>query len=151
MKVDLKTHGWDDVEKALLELPKHTTRKSLVRRVLKRAAQIFADRANALAPRGPSGDLEDSYGVGTRLTKRQASTARREGRDDVFMYAGTSDPAGQQQEFGNAQHAAQPHARPAWDQTQQEIFDQIRDEMSVEVEKAVARARRKAARQARKS
>lgn len=151
MKLSLESHGWDDVEKALKELPKHTTRKSLVRRILKRAAQLFADRANALAPRGASGDLEGSYGVGTRLTKRQSRSARREGRADVFIYAGTSDPAGQQQEFGNAIHAAQPHARPAWDETQQQIFDQIRDEMSVEVEKAAARARRKAERLARKS
>ncbi|PJE26814.1 Bacteriophage HK97-gp10, putative tail-component [Pseudooceanicola antarcticus] len=151
MKIDLKTHGWDELERALNELPKHTTRKSLVRRILKRAAQIFADRANALAPRGASGALEESYGAGARLTKRQAAQARREGRADVFMYAGTSDPAGLQQEFGNANHAAQPHARPAWDETKQEIFDQIRDDMRVEVEKAAARARRKAARLARKS
>ncbi|MGI3166002.1 HK97 gp10 family phage protein [Pseudooceanicola sp. 200-1SW] len=147
--IKMEFKGGRELEKALRELPKHTTRKSLVRRVLKRAAQLFADRANALAPRGVGGDLAESYGVGTRLTRRQAASARREGRDDVFMYAGTNDPGGQQQEFGNAHHAAQPHARPAWDQTQQQIFEQIRDDMSVEVEKAVARARRKAARQAR--
>ena len=147
--IKMEFKGGKELEQALAELPKHSARKSVARRILKKAAQLFADRANVLAPRGPSGRLEGSYGVGTRLTKRQAAKASKEGRDDVFMYAGTDDPAGQQQEFGNARHAAQPHARPAWDETQQKIFDQIRDDMSVEVEKSVARARRKMARQAR--
>ncbi|MBY5974998.1 hypothetical protein KUV28_21800, partial [Ferrimonas balearica] len=88
-------------------------------------------------------------GTATRLNKAQFKQAKREGRDDVFMYAGTANPKGTWQEFGTPHHAAQPHARPAWDQTQQQIFEQIRDDMSVEVEKAAARARRKAARQAR--
>ncbi len=142
--------GGRDLEEALKALPKHTARKGVARRVLKRAAKLFADRANELAPRGDQGALEESYGVGTKLTKRQAKQARREGRDDVFMYAGTSDPAGLQQEFGNARHSAQPHARPAWDATQQAIFDQIQSDMTAEVSKAVARAERKAARAARK-
>lgn len=147
--IKMEVRGGKEIEDALRELPKYTSRKAVLRRILKRAAQVFADRANALAPTGESHQLETSYGVGTRLTRRQAAKARREGRDDVFMYAGTADPAGQQQEFGNARHGPQPHARPAWDETQQEIFDRIQDEMSVEVEKAVVRARRKAARQAK--
>lgn len=148
IKMDFK--GGRELEEALKALPKHTARKSVARRVLKRAAQIFADRANALAPEGAQGALEQSYGAGTKLNKSQARQARREGRDDVFMYAGTNDPAGLQQEFGNARHGAQPHARPAWDETQQPIFEQIRNDMTTEVAKSVARAERKAARAARK-
>jgi hypothetical protein len=145
----MEFHGGKELETALQEL-KLSTRKSIARRVLKRAGAIFAERANALAPKGRgSPHLSGSYGVTSRLNKRQAAQARREGRDDVFMYAGTNDPAGQQQEFGNSRHVAQPHARPAFDETARPMFDLIQDEMAVEVEKSVARARRKAARAAK--
>ncbi|WP_226550849.1 HK97-gp10 family putative phage morphogenesis protein [Celeribacter naphthalenivorans] len=145
----MEFHGGKDVEEALREL-KLSTRKSIARKLLKRAGQMFADRANALAPKGRgSPNLSGSYGVTTRLSKRQAAAARKEGRDDVFMYAGTNDPAGQQQEFGNSRHPAQPHARPAFDETAKPMFDLIQNEMAEEVEKSVARARRKAARAAK--
>ncbi|WP_066706964.1 HK97-gp10 family putative phage morphogenesis protein [Celeribacter ethanolicus] len=142
----MEFHGGRELEEALREL-KLSTRKSIARKILKRAGQKFAERANALAPKGRgSRHLSGSYGVSSRLSKRQAAKVRKEGRDDVFMYAGTNDPAGQQQEFGNSRHPAQPHARPAFDETAKPMFDLIQDEMAGEVEKSVARARRKAAR-----
>ncbi len=136
--------GGSEIEQALRALPRSAA-KSAVRRILKKAAARFAEAANAGAPEGSDHNLKGSYGVGSRLTKRQASLARKEGRDDVVVYAGTADPAGQQQEFGNARHGAQPHARPAWDQTQNDIFSDIQDGLSAEVEKTVARYARRVA------
>ncbi|MDD8024754.1 MAG: HK97 gp10 family phage protein [Paracoccaceae bacterium] len=142
--------GGRELEQALREL-KRATAKAVGRRVLKKAGQIFADRANDLAPEGPGHHLKGSYVVGTKLTRRQAGMARREGRDDVTVYAGTSDPAGMQQEFGNERHGPQAHARPAWDQTQQNVFEVVQEGMAAEVEKTVARQRRRAAKAAKRN
>lgn len=143
-------HGGKELEEALMEL-KTTARKSLARRVLKRAAQLFANAANKSAPRGTgTPSLAGSYGVGMRLTRRQAAKARRAGRDQVFMHAGTADPAGLQQEFGNSIHGPQPHARVAFDETATPMLAQIQNDMAIDVEKATARARRKAERDAKK-
>ncbi|WP_108263292.1 HK97-gp10 family putative phage morphogenesis protein [Mangrovicoccus ximenensis] len=139
------------------ELPRLATRKALVRRVLLAALEPFVERANALAPvRQNDGvrvdhrllHLNRSYVAGptARLTKRQRSRVKREGRHDVAVHAGTSDPAGVQQEFGNRRHPAQPHARPAWAQTKEQVFGRVAEGMQKEVARAVARARRKAAR-----
>jgi len=146
----MEFHGGKDLEQALKEL-KVTARKSLARRVLKRAGKLFADAANALAPRGAgTPHLSGSYGVSTRLNKSQRSKRGKLKPSEVVMYAGTSDPAGQQQEFGNARHGPQPHARPAFDETAVKMLDQIGEDMAADIEKTTARARRKAERAAMK-
>jgi len=148
--ITVEFKGGADMVAALQELPRMATRKSVARRVLRSAGQIFADRANSTAPVGPDHHLAGSYVVSTKLNKRQTSLARKEGRSDVIMYAGTDDPAGVQQEFGNRRHRAQPHARPAWEQTKKKIFDFIASAMTSELARAVARAQRKAARAAKR-
>ena len=67
--------GGKDLEPALAQLSR-TQRKAVARRVLKRAGQIFADRANALAPRGGgTPHLAGSYGVATTVNKRNRKEA----------------------------------------------------------------------------
>ncbi|PIE10049.1 MAG: hypothetical protein CSA72_10575 [Rhodobacterales bacterium] len=141
----MKLTGLDGVLSGMDELTV-ATRKNVARRVLKKGGQVFADRANDLAPEGPTGQLKGSYTVGTKLNRSQRRSSHKPSPDVVRVYAGTNDPAGQQQEFGNINHDAQPHARPAWDQTKGEVLDTILDGLRLEVGKAAARARRKAAR-----
>jgi hypothetical protein len=148
--MDFEFHGGKELEEALSDL-KLSARKSIARRVMKKALVHFLDAVQALAPRGLKGTLAMSYGIGTRLNQRQSRGVRKSGQDDVFAYAGTNDPAGTQQEFGNENHGPQPHARPAWEQTKLKTLQIIQAEMSVEVEKTIARARRKAEREAAKS
>lgn len=139
--IKMKFEGGKDLEKALMGL-KTTTAKSVSRRVLKKSGQPLADRANANAPED-QGDLSKSYGVSTRLNASQKRKARGQDRDDVFVYVGTNNPAGLQQEFGNVLHPAQPHLRPAWDALLPSIFNSIRDGMAFEVEKTVQRQRKR--------
>lgn len=137
----MKVEGLRELEKALLEIDKLTTRKSLGRRVLKKAGQPLADQMNANAPDDPSteGGLNTSYAVSTKLNKSQKRATRREGKDDVFMYVGTNDPAGLQQEFGNTVHGPQPHVRPAWDGGRKQALKTIQSELSSEIVKAAKR------------
>lgn len=151
--IKFRFEGGQDIDRAFKDLANLSTRKSVARRVLLKAVQIFADRANALAPKGRTGELAKSYVVGgwTRLNGRSRRAARREGAYDVQVYAGTNDRAGAQQEFGNRRHRAQPHARPAWEQTQNQIFRAIQEGMIRELARSVQRARRRAERLARKT
>lgn len=144
----VKLEGFAELDKALAELSK-AAGKGVLRRSLKKAAEPMADRANANAPVGPTGDYAKSFKYGTKLTKRQAGQHRKMFRNDkasVEGFVGTNDPAGVQQEFGNENHGPQPALRPAWDQDALPLLDRLGEELAVEVEKAVKRARFKASR-----
>lgn len=146
MAASIKIEGLKDLEKALMALDKHTTRRSVGRKVLKKAAQPLADDMNRKAPSDPgtTNGLNTSYVVSTKLNKRQRKAVKKN-KSDVEVYAGTNDPAGLQQEFGNVNHAAQPHVRPAWDAGKRQALDTIKDDLGDEIVKAVARqAKRKA-------
>ena len=149
-----QVEGLVDLDKALAELPK-VTGKAVLRRVGMAALVPFVQRVRAMAPvdadpestpKRPPGTLRDSYHVGTRLNRTQARTARREGKSYVEVYAGTNDPAGVQTEFGNAHQSAQPHARPAWEETKEDTLGIIKPRLWEEIDKARERLARKAAR-----
>jgi|13_taG_2_1085334.scaffolds.fasta_scaffold12816_3 HK97 gp10 family phage protein len=146
MAASIKIEGLKELEKSLMALDKHTGRKSVARKVLKKAAQPLADDMNRLAPSDPttSAGLNTSYVVSTKLNKRQRRAAKKH-KSDVEVYAGTNDPAGLQQEFGNVNHDAQPHVRPAWDKGKRQALDTIKNDLGDEIVKSVARqAKRKA-------
>lgn len=145
----VKLVGAKEIEKALFRL-KDTTAKTRTRKVLRAEAEPLAARMAATAPRDTEA-LAESYTVGTRLTKAQGMSARREGKDDVTMYVGTANPAGQQAEFGNARHGSQPHARPAWDGMKHGILDGIMQGMWALIEKAAEQEARRQKAAARKA
>jgi hypothetical protein len=152
METRLGFEGGRQLEAALMGLSRSTSR-SLARRVLQKAGQKTADKSNALAPvpddpRWPGGRLSGSYVVSSVLTKsqRRAAKAARSNPNSVEVYVGTADPAGLLQEFGTARHVAQPHLRPAWDATARAVFEAIRAQMVVAVERARRRAAARALR-----
>jgi hypothetical protein len=142
-----KVEGLAALDHALGELPKATARATLVRAGkkalepfltdVKAMAPVDADPANT--PKRPPGTLRDSYVIGTRLNKSQAKTVRREGKNFAEVYAGTNDPAGVQTEFGNAHQAAQPHGRPAWDGTKQQVLKSVGNLIWDEIYKSAKR------------
>lgn len=148
MKVKIKLEGFRELDRALADLPKATGKRAS-RQALMKAGQIVADAGRANAPIGPTGNLAASYGVGTKLTRRQSKMHKRESPQEVFV--GPNDPAAVQTEFGNEHQAAEPHLRPAWDANQSKVLDTIKQELISEIGKATARAERKAARMARKA
>lgn len=144
----MTVEGLRELEKALADLPKSTAR-SAIRRALRSAAEPLVNAAQENAPK-LTGELEKSIIVGTRLTKRQARAARKEGKYFSEIHVGTSNPAGVPQEFGTFKEGAQPFMRPAWDGTKDQVLDGIKDSLAEEIEKARARLARKAARLAAK-
>lgn len=151
MKV--KVEGFKALEAALAELPSKAAGKAVLRRVGLRALKPVAEMAADLAPidadpksspKRPPGTLKRSYKVGTRLNRRQARMARKEGKSSVEVYAGTNDPAGVQNEFGNVHQGAKPHLRPAWEQEQGATLVRVADELGPEIEKTAARLAKRA-------
>lgn len=141
----MKFEGGREIERALMDLP-HTTAKASARRMLKLGAQPIADAERALAPER-EGDLRDSIGVGTRLTRRQRKVSRSD-RADVEVYVGPGEggyQAGLQTEFGNEHQAAEPHLRPAWDSERENALQIIADNWWSDIVKTVARHARKLA------
>ncbi|MDZ7823668.1 MAG: HK97-gp10 family putative phage morphogenesis protein [Ahrensia sp.] len=164
MKISL--HGFSEMDNALGELTTSAA-KGVLRRALKNAAQPMADKARSLAPDdvGTNGyDLKSSIVYGTKLSKRQASLHRKIFKNDKssvegFVGAGPLIQA-TTNEFGtspfvnggrfagtlNPGVAPQPFMRPAFDSEGEKTVDRIGDEIKLELDKAVARAKRKAAR-----
>ncbi|MEO9537207.1 MAG: HK97 gp10 family phage protein [Parasphingorhabdus sp.] len=149
----VKLTGFKELEKELDRFSK-ATGKGVLRRALKKSAQPMADLMHDMAPRGETAtdNLAESISVGTKLSKRQAGQHKKMFRDDraaVEMFVGPGpDPAAWNQEFGNVNHGPQPFVRPAWDQDRMDLLDRLANEMWSELYKSIARAERKAARQA---
>ncbi|RRH71997.1 HK97 gp10 family phage protein [Falsigemmobacter faecalis] len=145
MKITIRTKGFKEIEQALKGIEKKATAKVVMRRSLIKAAKPVADKAQAMAPKGPKPELSPSVGVSTKLSKRQKKLHRKAFRSDkasveVFVGAGPLSSA-HNQEFGNENHVAQPFLRPAWDAEGRATLDRLGDEMWRQIE---AQARRTA-------
>jgi len=149
MTVTMRLEGFSNFEKELAKLEKLAKRKAVARRALKKAAQPMADLAANMAP-SDDGDLKASIGVSTKLSSRQAGMHRKMFRNDraaVEMFVGAGPlPSAHLQEFGTVDHGPQPFMRPAWDQDHINLLARLGDEMAKEIDKALTRAARRAAR-----
>jgi HK97 gp10 family phage protein len=160
--------GLKDLEAALSDLPNSTARSVLVR-ALKKAGQPLADHAKQLVP-VRTGHLRDSivvaskvrnltglaeYGQtlragGTRDEARQALRDERRSGTQLGSRAtievGTASPVAHLQELGTIKMAAHPFMRPAYEADKTAVLASISSQLKAEIDKAVARAERKAAR-----
>lgn len=133
-----KVEGFKELDKALEELP-----PAAAKGVLRRAGRAGLGPMDAAwRRRAPHDDwdLEQSGGVGSNINRRGY---RRESDVEVFAGPG-NNPQAVQQEFGNRNHPPQPFMRPAWEETREPALEIVKDELAVEIDKAAARARRKA-------
>lgn len=136
--------GFDELEKALADLPKATER-SVLRRVAKKALEPILDRAQQLVP-VDEGRLRDSIVIGTRLTSRARRADRQEPREGVRLFVGTANRNAVPREFGTVRSRATPFMRPAWDGEKHNAFKIVLTDLGDEVENAAKRAARKRAR-----
>ena len=143
--------GFKELEKSLLELEKisgkTTGGKASLRRSLTKAMQPLEQRAKDLAPKD-TGDLADS--ITTKKTK-----AVRISRTEFAKASGvevSTGPTGKQEggvgawkEFGTVKEAADPFMRPAMDSEAHKVLVNVRDLTKADLDKAIVRAKRKAA------
>lgn len=145
--VGAKVEGLAGLNAALAEVGSKATQKNVLRRSLTKSAEPFLLTWKGLAPRR-TGRYEQSLHIGTKLTRSQRGTAYKpEGTlGFVEIHVGTNDPAGQQQEFGNVNHPAQPSGRPAWESKKQSVLLSFGGFMWDDLRKTAERAARKSAR-----
>lgn len=147
MTVRIKVEGLKELDAALGELPKAAA-KATLRRIAVKALQPFDQAWRANAPH-LTGQLDESGGVGTKLTRRQAALNRkREDKSFVEVFAGPDNPAAVPQEFGTVTQRAQPFVRPAWDATKDAALETVKTGLGDEIQKTAQRIARKAARRA---
>lgn len=156
MAVKMRIEGAGDIERALAGLPRGTA-KGVMRRAMKKSLKPVAEAAEAISP--------FAVAVTSKLTAHQRREARGDrGRSKVVLYVGPVDRQGGharaahlyefgtgprvQRSTGRATGAmpARPFLRPAWDMNKAVMLSRLRQEVWGEIEKAVERARRKAAR-----
>ena len=124
------------------------TAKNVTRRAGRKALEPVKAKAIGLAPYGERDEihLRDNIEISTK-----ARRARR--KSDVEVYMGVTvslSSVGIQQEFGNINHGPQSFMRPAWDVAGRGVLTDLSKSMWAEIDKASARAARKAAREAAK-
>jgi len=164
-RTTVKVEGLKELQAALEDLPKATSRNVLRRALLAGAAPIEAT-AEQLAP-VKTGALRTSHTAGTKLSRRQKAVHRQwagqqpaertaqgfrsKPSDAVYVFVGPGGmPQAITQEFGTVDHAAHPFMRPAWDQNQHRALQIVVERIAVEIQTAVARIARKAEREAAK-
>ena len=150
MTATMRLEGFEGFERNLANLERLATRRAVARRALIKAAKPMAEIAQGMAPVGDTNTLAPSIMVGTRLSKRQASLHRKMFRNDraaveVFIGAGPLSSA-HTQEFGTVHHAPQPFMRPAWDRDHKALLQRLGELMAKEIDKAITRQARRAAR-----
>ena len=169
MAITMQIEGLRDLEAALAEIGNPNARRAVGRRVLRRVAQPLVDAARGLAPR-LTGKMAESIIATTRLAGRDAArqafgrvlreggsraeavqamrAIRRASESLVELYVGPGQhPQAITQEFGTSFHPPQPFMRPAWDQTQRPMIEDIKRELWADIQRTAARAARRAARQ----
>lgn len=143
--------GGKDLEAALMSLGTKVTARNVGKRALTKAADPIKVKAQLLAPKD-EGDLQESIKVGKAVAPFQNDGNRG---DYIAVFVGIDDSVDSrlvvyaaEQEKGNpARHLeAQPYMRPAWDSEKGKAAERIAPELWDEIEKASARAARKAAR-----
>lgn len=145
INVGAKVEWLKGSDKALAEVGSKATQKNVLVRTLKKAEEPMDTLASSLAP-VDTGKLQISIITGTKLTRRQRSSAYKAGKLGVAeVHVGTELSRGMFQEFGTFKMPPSPFMRPAWETVKDRCQDIIATELWVEIRKAADRAARKRA------
>lgn len=146
-----KIEGLKELDAALVGLAeefKVSNARNVLRNALKDGGKIIAAAGEANAPR-LSGELAESYTVGSKLSRRQKRAHKKQSQIETFV-GPTPHAKSVQTEFGNAHQAAAPHLRPAFDNNWRPALDTIIKRTAERVEQTRKRLVKKAEREAAK-
>lgn len=157
MAKPIKLTGFRELERALAEeLPK-TTAKGVLRRTATKSMKRIEDGMASRAPYDPQDRDEDGRHLNETMTTQVVKARRRRGSKRFDAASGVEvltgpAPTGKRarrnaswQENGTVKMAAQPYARPTADAEGLNVIDDVKEILTVEIEKSKARIRRKAA------
>lgn len=141
----VKTEGFAEMEKLLFQMKSSTAKNTTARAMIKSLAPMEA-MAKSLSPKD---DRVLEEGI---RTSRRATNANKTRVNDLEVYTGPIKEIAYAvpQEFGTVNHGPNPYMRPAWDATNYKVLNLFGYLQFQEIEKSIARAARKAARDAAK-
>lgn len=146
-KTIVKLSGFRELDKALSELGKATTRGVLKRTAFK-ALEPMRLAAEEKAPRR-TGALAVSIDVSDKRTKRASRmNPKRKGYYEAAMGPATGNGVlnyATFDEFGTVDTPPQPYMRPAWIEQREGALDIVKQELAVEIDKAAKRVAKKKA------
>lgn len=143
--MQVKTQGFREMEELLFQL-KGATAKNTTARAMISALEPVRVKAKALAPRDKGG-LEEGILISRRATKKKALA-----KSDLEVFCGPRKELRQAvpQEFGTSLHGPSPYMRPAWDSEKVNVLTAFGFLLEENIEKAIGRQQRRAAREAAK-
>jgi hypothetical protein len=151
MTVTLKTTGFREIEKALAQLPRGTS-KAVARRAMKKELRPVLDMAEAFWP-----GAEAAFRITSAVKSSQKgdSYAPR-GASVTNMFVGSFEPQAHLVEFGTGPRfqksgryvgavSPTPMLQPAWDANKHQLLEGLGKRLWEEIEKTMARRAKKAA------
>lgn len=152
-RTTVKLSGFRELEKSLGELSRAAGSGAL-RRAGMKAMKPMADLASRLAPDDnttPPVDLHTSVGVSARARTGKGGMQDIEKGNRVNVHVGPAFDLERYaravvMEFGSYKDAPQPYMRPAFDQDGAAAIERLKPLLRAEIDRAVARAARRAAR-----
>ncbi|RME67248.1 MAG: hypothetical protein D6782_02930 [Alphaproteobacteria bacterium] len=154
--VKVEVDGLRDLERAMGGLSRATNRR-IAGRVLKKALEPVIEMARRLAPdRDPAAPgLKESLTVATRINRKYVDIPPAP--TEVVRWGGPAAlPHAHLVEFGTGPRKRKdgrstgimppkPFLRPAWDANERRVLETIKASLGEEIEKSLARARKRAA------
>ena len=152
----MRISGFKEFERALKEeLPKATAKNVLWRvatNAMKRVEEGMAQKApyDSADRDGDGNHLRDTMKTERVKATRQQGSVKFDSRNGVEVRTGPA-PTGKRaranagwQEFGTVKQPAQSYARPTVDAEQDKVIDDVRAELTIQIEKAKARIAKRA-------
>ncbi len=151
MSVKLKVTGFKEIERALAELPRSTS-KGVARRVLKKELKPVESAAEMFWP-----GANDAFKITSRIKASQlGDSAKSRKRDVIDMFVGATEPHAHLIEFGTGPRytkngafrgsvSPEPMLQPAWDMRKGQMLKSLGDRMWDEIAKTQARRAKRAA------
>jgi len=141
----VQTSGFREMEALLMDMKGSTARNTTARSMIKSLDPTLR-LAIDLSPK-KSRELAEGIRISRKATKAKAFK-----KSDLEVYIGPIKNIGHAipQEFGTVNHGPHPFMRPAWDSTKYQVLTNFGYLLWENVEKSIARAARKAAREAAK-
>jgi hypothetical protein len=150
MSVSMRFEGGRDIERALANLPRGTS-KGIARRALRNELRPVKEMAEAFWP-----GAGEAFKISSQL-KRGQRPAVREARSVTVMNVGSFEPHAHLIEFGTGPRytragafrgsvAPQPMLQPAWDMHKGQLLEGLGARLWDEIKKTQARRAKKAAR-----
>lgn len=147
----IRVEGFAELQAALRDLAK-ATQRNVVRKAVVEALGPMKNAAEGKAPRA-TGELAGSFAiVPARAAYEAGSRTRRVKSEGVSMNMGPTadnkmdEAVARFQERGTVQHPPHAYQRPAFDEEADGALVSVKEAMKIQIDKATARAARKAAR-----